>query len=105
MEQAEKQSGIFAGPQPHGEVLKINVKKSNFSENSNRNKKPSNKKCFRCDAGDHFANSCPYRNKSRHLYRQVGHLAKVCKSRGKSVSGRPTSKQGKFHKVHQMVEH
>lgn len=29
----------------------------------------------------------------------------MCKSRGKSVSGRPTSKQGKFHKVHQMVEH
>lgn len=29
----------------------------------------------------------------------------MCKSREKSVSGRPTSKQGKFHKVHQMVEH
>lgn len=74
LEQAEKQSSIFAGPQPHGEVLKINVKKSSFSENCNTNKTPGNKKCFRCDAGDHFANSCPNRNVSCHLYRQVGHL-------------------------------
>lgn len=39
------------------------------------------------------------------IYAGKWYLAKVCKSQGKSVSGRPTSKQGKFHKVHQVVEH
>lgn len=103
LEQAERQSGIFMNlPQPHGEVSKINIKKSNFSSsstNKNVNNRQQVKKCYRCASQDHLANNCQYKNVSCHVCRQVGHLAKVCKSR-------VNNKQGKFHKVkvHQVGE-
>uniref|UniRef100_A0A1B6KSV3 CCHC-type domain-containing protein n=1 Tax=Graphocephala atropunctata TaxID=36148 RepID=A0A1B6KSV3_9HEMI len=106
LEQAEKQTGIFANQSVH-DVSKFSVKRNKNSVSAQIGKSSSvmqgfsgKIKCFRCASVDHKANGCPYSGYKCHMCNKVGHLSKVCKASGAKADKNHKRK----YKVHQVED-
>ena len=74
------------------------LSKSKQRYTAGRTKTHSTVTCYRC-LGEHLANACKFRTAECHLCKEVGHIAKACKSKQKNKKGQQSNP-----KTHHYVE-